>query len=169
MTVLVADTSALVSLGVAAGVDPDPLAACLGEYEVLVPEVVRRELDEVAAYDDEHGRGAAVVRDRADDLSVRSVALDEAFPLDDGENGVVSLANEADAQVALCDEFERLGLVHASLRDTRLVTTPTLLAVFVRRGVVSATEATAILDEIAAVRSWDENSYVQRARSLFDE
>ncbi|ELY92067.1 hypothetical protein C485_00950, partial [Natrinema altunense JCM 12890] len=37
MSTLVADASALVSLGVVADDDPDPLALCLSCYEVVVP------------------------------------------------------------------------------------------------------------------------------------
>ena len=65
-------------------------------------------------------------------------------------------------------QFTRLGLIHASLADTRLVTTPTLLSVLVRAGELSATDARGLLDEIGKSRSWDANSYVRRARSLLD-
>ena len=69
----------------------------------------------------------------------------------------------------LCDEFNQLGLIHASLADTRLVTTPTLLSVLVRAGELSPTDARTLLDDISKARSWDANSYVRRARSLLDE
>ena len=166
---LVADSSALVSLGIAADADPDPLSLCLINYEVIVPTAVIEELREIASYDDAHGRAATSVLDRMDALSTRSVDLDAEFPLDDGENASVTLANELDARLFLCDEFNHLGLIHASLADTRLVTTPTLLSVFVRTDQLSAADARDLLDEISIARSWDENSYVQRARSLLDD
>ncbi|WP_435066270.1 hypothetical protein [Halobaculum sp. EA56] len=169
MSRLVADSSALVSLGIVADSDPDPLAQCLARYQVVVPVTVIDELREVASYDDTHARAAAVVLDRTDALDVRSVDLDAEFPLDDGENAAVSLANTLDAALFLCDEFNRLGLIHASLADSRLVTTPTLLSVFVRGEQLSAAEARTLLDEISDARSWDANSYVQRARSLLEE
>ncbi|SDD87873.1 hypothetical protein [Natrinema hispanicum] len=169
MSTLVADASALVSLGVVADDDPDPLELCLSCYKVIVPTVVIEELREIASYDDVHGRGATTVLDRAEALETRSVALDAEFPLDDGENAAVTLANELDAALFFCDEFNQLGLIHASLADTRLVTTPTLLSVLVRTGQLSAAEAQMLLDEISDARSWDANSYVQRARSLLEE
>lgn len=168
MSVLVADTSGLVSLAIAAGPDPDPLTLCFDAYEVLIPEPVVEELEEMSSYDDAHGRAAGNVLDRGDDLTVESVALDEEFPLDDGENAAVSLANDVEAALFLCDEFNRLGLIHASLASTRLVTTPTLLAVFVRRGILSREEALSLFDVISQARSWDENSYAARARSLLE-
>lgn len=168
MTVLVADASALVSLGVVADRDRSPLAACLSRYAVIGPNAVVAELREVASYDDRHGRAATAVLDRADAFETASATLDAEFPLDDGENAAVALANKRDAELLLCDEFTHLGLIHASLANTRLVTTPTLLSVLVRADYLSGAEARALLDEIGDVRSWATNSYVQRARSLLD-
>ncbi|MFC4540455.1 hypothetical protein ACFO5R_00735 [Halosolutus amylolyticus] len=169
MSQLIADTSALVSLGIVADDNPDPFSICLSQYEVVVPAAVIEELREIASYDDAHGRAATVVLDQTDTLETRSVDLDAEFPLDDGENAAVSLANELDAALFLCDEFNQLGLIHASLADTRLVTTPTLLSVLVRTEQLSAADAWVLLDEISDARSWDANSYVQRARSLLEE
>lgn len=169
MTRLVADTSALVSLGTVADADPDPLSCCLVAYGVVVPDAVVDELREVASYDDAHGRAATAVLDRIDAVSTRSVDLDAQFPLDDGENAAVTLANDLDAELLLCDEFSQLGLIHASLADTRLVTTPTLLSVLVRTGQLSAADARSLLAEITDARSWSDNSYVQRARSMLEE
>ncbi|ELZ41913.1 hypothetical protein C463_11595 [Halorubrum californiense DSM 19288] len=168
MSRLVADTPGLVSLGIAARDDPDPLSICVDRYEVVVPTVVVEELRETASYDDVHGRAATAVLDRTGAISTRSVDLDEAFPLDDGENAAVALANALDAALLLCDEFNQLGLIHASLADTRLVTTPTLLSAFVRPGALSTADATAVLDAVSDARSWDANSYVRRARSLLE-
>lgn len=169
MSVLVADTSGLVSLGIVATSDPDPLALCLDQYEVSIPSIVVEELEEIASYDDTHGRGATVVLDRTGEFEIRSVELDAGFPLDDGENAAVSLSNKTDAALFLCDEFNQLGLIHASLADSRLVTTPTLLSVFVRTGQLSETDARTLLDKMSDARSWETNSYVQRARSLLTD
>ncbi|SIS21556.1 YlaK family protein [Natronorubrum thiooxidans] len=169
MSQLIADTSALVSLGIVADNNPDPLSICLSQYEVVVPVAVIEELREIASYDDAHGRAATVVLDQTDTLETRSVDLDADFPLDDGENAAVTLANELDAELFLCDEFNQLGLIHASLADTRLVTTPTLLSVLVRSEQLSASDAQMLLDRISDARSWNANSYVRRARSLLEE
>ncbi|WP_430506478.1 hypothetical protein [Haloparvum sp. PAK95] len=169
MSRLVADASALVSLGIVAGDDPDPLGLCLSRYEVIVPTAVIEELQEIASYEDVHGRAATAVLDRTDALATRAVDLDAEFPLDDGENAAVTLANDLDASLLLCDDFNQLGLIHASLADTRLATTPTLLSVLVRTEQLSAADARRLLDEISDARSWGANSYVQRAQSLLEE
>jgi predicted nucleic acid-binding protein len=169
MSRLVADSSGLISLGIVADDDPDPLSICLTQYEVVVPTAVIEELREIASYDDAHGRAATAVLERDEMLEIRSVDLDAEFPLDDGENAAVTLSNELDAALFLCDEFNQLGLIHASLADTRLVTTPTMLSVLVQTEQLSGAEARILLDKVSDARSWDANSYVQRARSLFKE
>lgn len=169
MPTLVADTSGLVSLGIAAGHDPDPLALCLDRYDVRVRTAVVGELESVATHDDVHGIAAARVLEQEDQLNTASVDLEAEFPLDSGEHAAVTLANDVEAELFLCDEFNRLGLIHASLATTRLVTTPTLLVLFNRTGLLTGTEALALLDRIGQARSWGTNSYVDRARSLFEE
>ncbi|MFC7043345.1 hypothetical protein [Halonotius sp. GCM10025705] len=169
MSILVPDTSGLVSLGIVAGKPPDPLSMCLTRYEVVVPTAVIDELQDIAAYEDTHGNAATLVLDQTDSMTTRSVVLDEEFPLDAGENAAVTLANEIDATVLLCDEFTQIGLLHASLADTRLITTPTLLSVLVRTDILPPEEARTLLAEISEERSWSTNSYVQRARSLLAE
>jgi rRNA-processing protein FCF1 len=72
MSTLVADASALVSLGIVAGNESDPLALCLARYDVLVPQAVIEELDEIASYDDVHGRAATTVLDRTGAFPPRS-------------------------------------------------------------------------------------------------
>jgi len=141
MARVVADTSALVNLGTVADHDPSPLGCLCREYEVLVPREVVSELEDVASYADAQGQAAEAVLDRRNDLNVRRSDLGADFPLDDGENAAVTLANDTNVAMFLCDEFNRLGLVHASLIDTRLVTTPKLLAVFVRNGNLTETDA----------------------------
>lgn len=169
MSTLVADASALVGLSIVADGDPDPLALCLARYEVAVPTKVIEELEDIASYDDVHGQAATAVLNRAETLEAESVDLDADFPLENGENAAVALANERGAALLLYDEFTQLGLIHASLADTRLATTPTLLSVFVRAGQLSAADARTLLEDISDARSWDGNSYVQRARSLLEE
>jgi predicted nucleic acid-binding protein len=160
---VVADTSALVSLGCA---DELPLLDILvAEYEVVVPEVVVSELEDVAAYDDEQAEGAQSALHQSDEVIAESVSIDADFPLDDGENGAVILANNRNASMLLCDEFNKIGLIHASLDDVKLATTPTFLRVLETNDFLSTTEVELLLDEIGEVRSWNGNRYVERVRN----
>lgn len=162
MTV-VADTSALVSLG--CSTDPPIVDVLCSEYEVCVPETVVTELEEVAAYDDEHAQAARRVPEQEDKIEIGDVSLDSGFPLDDGENAAVTLANEHEAEMLLCDEFDKIGLVHASLNDVQLVTTPKFLLVLEAKDLLSLAEVETSLAEIGEVRSWSGNSYVERVRN----
>jgi hypothetical protein len=157
-----------VSLGTVTDRTPNPLDHLLDEHTVVVSEQVLAELDETAAYDDPAGRGAQNVLARRERFEIASVSLDETFPLDDGENAAVTLANDVEATQLLCDEFTQLALVHASLTTARLVTTPTLFVLLARLDVLSGAEAAAMLGDVGEARSWDGNAYVERARATLD-
>jgi predicted nucleic acid-binding protein len=165
MVLIVADTSALVSLGTVADASPNPLDLLFDSHTVVVPEQVVDELTETASYDDASGRAAQAVLDCQSALEVHSVELDETFPLDDGENAAVTLANEVETVQLLCDEFDRLALVHSSLAETRFVTTPVLLTALVRNDALSPDATKRLLTEISDARSWSSNSYVERAKA----
>ena len=166
---VVADTSALVSLGTVTDSDRNPLDHLLSDHIVAVPERVLDELEETAAYEDPLGQGARNVLNRREKFEVYMIELDEAFPLDDGENAAVTLANDIEATQFLCDEFNQLALVHASLTTARLVTTPTLLVLLTRLEVFPRTEAEDILTRISEARSWSENAYVNRAQTTLTQ
>lgn len=163
MVLVVADSSALVSLGTVAEHEPSPLDILIASHTVVIPGLVVSELRDTAAYDDLAGSAAAAVLDRLESVTVRAVGLDDEFPLDDGENAAVTLANELDATQLLCDEFNRLALVHATLANTRLVTTPTLLIALVRNGELDGSAAVDLLSAIRETRSWGSNRYVAQA------
>jgi predicted nucleic acid-binding protein len=164
MASLVADTSALVSLGTVADSDPSPLRLLLEEYDVLIPREVEDELKATAAYEDDAAHASQAVLAKSKRITVVDVSLDPSFPLDDGENAAVAVANQRDTALLLCDEFNEIGVVHASLTDTRLMTTPSLLRAFAKWEVCTAEESETLLDEIAMSRSWAHNRYAERAR-----
>ena len=74
MSRLVANASALVSLGTVAGNEPDPLSTYVAEYDAVVPTAVIQELQETAFYGDAHGRAATAVLERTEALETRSVS-----------------------------------------------------------------------------------------------
>ena len=165
---LVADTSGLVSIASTAKARQQLLPMLLDSYEVTVPRQVIDELEAVGGYDDSHATAASAVLDSEPRLTIGTVDLDSTFPLDDGENAVVQLANSLDAPFCYCDEYNRLSLIHASLSTTRLVTTPRLLKAFVDGGLISDDTAMELLEGIADARSWSGNAYVQQATRLFE-
>lgn len=165
---LVADTSALVSLAATSDARRVALPLFLDGYDVAVPRHVIDELEEMAGYEDAHATAAGAVLDERGRLDIHDVELDPEFPLDDGENAAIQLATEIDAAFFYCDEYNRLALIHASLSDSRLVTTPRVLDAFVAHGDLSKSEARDLFEGISQVRNWDENAYAQQAARLFD-
>lgn len=166
--ILVADTSALVSIASTEDARRLALSALLEGYEVTVPEEVIGELETIAQYEDGHGTAAKAILDEREQVTVQSVDLDPDFPLDDGENAAVQLAEQVSAEFFYCDEYNQLALIHASLSDTQLVTTPRLLKAFVVHGDLSKSVARTMLENIAEQRSWNGNAYVHQATNLFD-
>lgn len=164
MVELVADTSGLVSLGTGESTGLELLETTLTEYDVVIPSLVRSELEDVASFDDVHARGARAVLEQLGAVTVIEDDIDDSFPLDSGENAAVTVANHRHSELLLCDEFRDLPLIHASLTETRLITTPTLLRILNRRGLFSSAETRRLLDRLSEARSWEGNSYVQRVR-----
>lgn len=167
--ILVADSSGLVSIASTDNARETALPLLIEGYEVAVPTQVVDELSEIAAYDDVHAVAAQAVLDTESELRVESVDVEPSFPLDEGENAAVRLANRLDAAFFYCDEYTQLALIHASLSEAQLVTTPRLLKAFVVAGHCSKADALTLLDGIAAARSWESNAYVQQATGLFEE
>jgi len=165
MSTLIADASALVSLGVVADDDPDPLALCLSCYEghrsnsghrgtprsprMMTYTVGLQRPSSTELRRSRHDRSISTPNFRL--MTVKTLLSPSRMTSTPHYCSVMSSINSAWS---------------ASLADTRLVTTPTLLSVLVRTEQLSAADARAILDKISDARSWDANSYVQRARSL---
>lgn len=165
--VLVADTSALVSLAIAS--DDGPISLLFAEYEVRVPPPVHRKLQDIAAYEDAHADAATRGLDLITDTHIQSPTTPPDSPLDAGETAAIALANELPATVFLCEEYSELSTVHALLSEPRLMTTPKMIEAFVRRDVLSPATAQAALSEMVAERSWRNNAYVTQFLNRFDE
>jgi hypothetical protein len=173
---VVADTSALVSLGVPrADADydtdtaPDPLQYLLTSCEVSVPPAVVSELQDLTQYRDVHGAAATNVlpaRDHytVDDPYERDGTPDSrpTFGLDDGETDSIVLANALAVDGFLTDEFggTNFALVHAALQGPRIVPTPRLLCDYARNGHVTADLARQLITTISPHRSWENSPYV---------
>jgi hypothetical protein len=173
---VVADTSALVSLGVPrADADydtdtaPDPLQYLLTSCDVSVPPDVVSELQDLTQYRDIHGAAATTVLAARNHYTVQApYERDEtpdsrpAFGLDDGETDGIVLANALDVDGVLTDEFggTNFALVHAALQGPRIVPTPRLLCEYVRNDHMAAEEARRLITTISPHRSWDDSPYV---------
>jgi len=175
---VVADTSALVSLGVPrADADydtdsaPDPLQYLLTSSDVSVPPTVVSELQDLTQYQDVHGAAATNVLAAGDHYTVDDPYERDETPdsrptvgLDDGETDGIALANALDVDGFLTDEFggTNFALVHAALQGPRIVPTPRLICDYARNGHVTADEARRLVATIGTHRSWENSPYVSQ-------
>ncbi|ELY99556.1 hypothetical protein [Natrialba aegyptia] len=173
---VVADTSALVSLGVPradAGYDsdsnPDPLQYLLTSCTVSVPPEVILELRDIAQYQDIHGAAATNVLAAQNHFTVEDPYKQAETPdsrptfgLDDGETDGIVLANALDVDGVLTDEFggTNFALVHAALRGPRIVPTPRLICDYARNDHMTTEKAQALITTISPHRSWENSPYV---------
>lgn len=173
---VVADTSALVSLGVPkadAGYDttanPDPLQYLLTSCDVVVPLEVIAELRDLTQYQDIHGAAATNVlaaqsNYRVEDPYQQPEAPDSrpSFGLDDGETDGIVLANTLGVDGFLTDEFggNDFAVIHAVLTGPRIVPTPRLLRDYALNGHLTTSEATSLLTTISPHRNWGNSPYV---------
>ena len=165
--VLVADTSALVSLAIPT--DNAPIRLLFEEYDVRIPPAVVSELQDIAGYDDIHADAATRVLDQLADTHIQQPTERPDYPLDDGETAAIALSNEVNADVFLCDEYAELSTVHALLSEARLMTTPKMSEAFVLRDALSPAEAQVALSAMVPERSWRNNAYVTQFLDRFDE
>lgn len=178
MRTVVADTTALVSLGVPAAdpaydatSNPDPLQYLLTSSTVHVPTQVEAELRETAGYADVHAAAAANVlaagaRYRVEDPLERSDTPERLpdYGLEAGETAGIVLANARDVDWFLTDEFAGTNfvLVHAALAGPRLVPAPRLVCDFARAGHLPVPEARELLSVMGQHRGWADTAYVQQ-------
>lgn len=175
---VVADTSSLVSLAVPQAdtgsdrtAELDPLNHLLTACTVSVPPEVVSELNDIAQYQDVHGRAAAHVLAARNHYTVTDpYSLSETpdtrptFGLDDGETDGIVLANVLDADGFLTDEFggSNFALIHAALTVSRLVPAPRFICDHARNGHITRAEARKLITAISPHRSWENNSYVSQ-------
>ena len=182
--VVVADTSALVSLAIPRAVacptetTSDPLQHLFTSCDVFVPPEVIEELRHMAQYQDVHATAASNVLAARGHYSVENPYertdtpnARPTFGLDDGETDGIVLANVLDADGFLTDEFggTNFPLIHAVLAGPRIVPTPRFICDNARTGHLRTDEARRLLSTISAHRSWENSPYVAQLRQLLAE
>jgi predicted nucleic acid-binding protein len=163
--VIVADTSALISLTAA-----DTLDLLLEEFDVHTTEIVVEELEDLASYGDETAEHADEVLTRKDQITVHEVETREyqSSRVDEGEGSCVQLTRNHDAGFLITDDLRALPELQ-TLTETRIAISPIVLKALVKRGVLDKQEALKRLEKAAEGRDWLGASIYRKARELFDE
>ncbi len=162
---IVADTSALISLAVA-----DSLALTLDEFDVHTTSIVIDELQETAEIDDVHGRNASSVLDRrerliiheAEGVSVQSARIDR------GEASCLAVEQEIEAVFVLTDDLRAVPELQV-LCDAEVAISALVLRALVQRGKLDRTQALNRLEKLAADRDWLGAPIYRRAIALFGD
>ncbi|AXG07607.1 hypothetical protein DU500_14875 [Haloplanus rubicundus] len=162
---IVADTSALVSLTAA-----DTLDLLLEEFDVHTTETVIKELEDLASYGDKTAEHAQQVLGRKERTTIREVDTLEyqSSRVDEGEGSCIQLTRDIAADFLITDDLRALPELQ-TLTETRIAISPIVLKALVERGVLARGEALERLDDAAEERDWLEAPIYRRARGLFDE
>ena len=162
---LVADTSALVSLATA-----DLLPTVLAEFDVHTTETVMAELEETAEDDDPSGDAARRVLQHRENLTVHTVDDPgfESSRIDAGEGSCAVLTREAAVDFLLTDDLRALPELR-SLVAVRVAISPIVLTALVKRGSITHREAQVKLEEMANARDWLAAPIYRRAQQLLED
>lgn len=162
---IVADTSALISLATA-----DYLDFVFTEFDVHTTDIVWSELEETAEYTDAHGAAADQVLNRREQLTVHSIhdTPIETSRIDAGEGSCLHLTEQLEADFLLTDDLRALPELQQAT-DAQVAISPIVLKALVKRDVLDRDTALDRLDQLADTRDWLESPIYRRAKQLFNE
>lgn len=162
---IVADTSALISLTIAECLDH-----LLTEFDVHTTTTVCDELEQTAAYDDPHGEAANHVLEKRNRLTVHTIKeeIPNTSRIDQGEGSCVVLIKQLGADFLLTDDLRALPELQ-QLTDASVAISPIVLKALVNRDVLEREDAIQRLDQLAETRGWLEAPIYHRATQLFED
>ncbi|MCK4399249.1 MAG: hypothetical protein KAV25_09695 [Methanophagales archaeon] len=163
---LVADASALVSLA-----SVSLLSLFLSEFNVVVSDVVVRELKEMSTYADTTANAASEVLRNIDRIEVKEASNYHRFKtsrIDAGEASCLEIIESGEQDYLLTDDFRALGEIEKQIGE-RVVLSPIILKVMVIRGIIDKRQALTKLDEMAEKRDWLGRPIYRYARKYFED
>jgi len=162
---IVADTSALISLATAQSLD-----LVLDEFDVHTTATVLDELEETADYDDSAGESAEDVLDHRDRFTVHAIEEEivTSSRIDPGEGSCSMLANQIEAAFLITDDVRALPELQ-NLTEATVAISPIVLKALVKRGVLEREEAEERVERLADERGWIDAPIYRRAKRLFED
>lgn len=162
---LVADASALVSLA-----SVSLLSLVLNEFDVVVSDVVVRELKEMCTYANSHGNAANEVLRNIDRIKEKKASNYQRFKtsrIDAGEASCLELIESGEQDYLLTDDFRALGEIEKQIGEM-VVLSPIILKVLALRGIIDKRQALTKLDEMAERRDWFGRPIYRYAKKYFE-
>lgn len=176
----VADTSALLSLGVGAQMAQqqsfDPLDCFVQTRTVLIPDRVKQETIDAAQFKppDKTAHGADAVLDyiSSGDITVEQTAVPPGLApsLDRGERKAINLANDKGADEFVCDEIDpsNSNVISQNLSNLgSLLSSLELVCKFVVENKIAKPDAEKLLFAIGSYRSWQNNPHFRQIMNRF--
>ncbi|MCU4974037.1 hypothetical protein OB955_15000 [Halobacteria archaeon AArc-m2/3/4] len=162
---IVADTSALISLATATVVE-----LVVTEFDVHTTSAVIEELEETAGYDDPHGNAAQQVLEERTLITVHDTDREQfqSSRIDSGEASCVTLERECEPQFLLTDDLRALPELQ-QVTTARVALSPIVLRALVKRDVLESQDARDRLERIAETRDWLGAPIYRRAKRLLEE
>jgi predicted nucleic acid-binding protein len=161
--VIVADTSALVSLAAV-----DAFDTVSTEFDVHTTETVVDELEDTAEYDDRHGDAARTVLDSREDFETRDVAETlESSRIDRDEGSCALLTRQLDAEFLITDDLRALPELQTA-SDAEVAISLIVLKALVERDAIESERALEKVDRLPERRSWLGQPIYRRATDLFE-
>lgn len=161
---LVADTSALVSLGTVSVLETVP-----EEYDVHTTETVRSELADTADYDDTAADAAPAALECESRFTVHDVEQPlRSSRIDAGEGSCAVLVQAEPADVLLTDDLRALPELDAAV-DAQVALSPLVLRALVKRGVLEREVARSKGERLATQRDWLGAPIYRQALALFED
>ena len=167
-TIVVGDTSALISLGVG-GV----LSNCLKISRIMIPSKVHSELNDISKFKDVHGKAAieTIRLISKGDIEVGNVKMakkvDELYSgysrIDEGEAEALILDQENSIPILITDDFRSLPDLKKVSGKVEIHLSIYLLARLILENLITIAEAQDALDKISKGRTWESAAIYQFA------
>lgn len=160
--VIIADTSALLSLGMIS-----KLSAFFTTFNVHTTETVIEELKETASIDDSSGTVAQRTLSYKDKVSIHRIRESvTSSRIDKGEGSCLLLTRKQHAAFLITDDLRALPELQ-KLTEAQVAVSPIVLKAMVNQNIVQKHEAKKLVEKLAQSRDWLGTPIYQRAKQLF--
>lgn len=154
MLVVVADTSALLSLELSGLAD-----ICKKYFKILIGERIADELRVISLTDDDLGMAAKNILKEADVIPVNR-------KFDKGEDEALELLSELKADILITDDID---FVKKHISNEKINFSVILFAILLQRKIITKDDFTDAINNLFEKREWNENLIYLVAKNILEE